>query len=224
MTFHQRMGQRRPSSTGNQTNYMLLSTSRWCKDEAKAGTASNITLLLLRKFHMTLWHDQQKPTTKPRKTHKFCFSSFEKSDFYVPAASTKHLAPIHTLQHEYGGMAVPHIVRRHPVALYNMKRQNCCFQTSVFVQIFVSGLCKCLRSACHVISWLLLHHSFSSCNKIKWSLEMFFLGAMFHATSHQRRPRHTMGDKEIKLQQILQRNILIICWKFSRMKDNPERW
>lgn len=133
--------------------------------------------------------NQEKPTS-------FFFSSFEKSDFHVPAASTKHLAHIHTLQHEYGGMAVPHhIVRRHPVALYKMKRQNCCFQTSVFVQIFVSGLSKCLRSACHVISWLLLHHSFSSCNKIKWSLEMFFLGAMFHASSHRRRPRHTMGGQ-----------------------------
>lgn len=93
MTFHQRMGQRRRSSTGNQTNYMLPSTSRWCKDEAKAGTASNVTLLLLRKFHMTLWHDQQKPTTKPRKTHKFLFFHLSKRVIFMFQQHLRNIWP-----------------------------------------------------------------------------------------------------------------------------------
>lgn len=63
---------------------------RW---KAKAGTASNVTLLLLRKFHMTLWHDQQKPTTKPRKTHKFLFFHLSKRVIFMFQQHLRNIWP-----------------------------------------------------------------------------------------------------------------------------------
>lgn len=104
---------------------------RW---KAKAGTASNVTLLLLRKFHMTLWHDQQKRTTKPRKTHKFLFFISRKEWFLCSSSIYETFGP-----HSH----IATWVRRHGCASSHRPKTSSCPLQNETSKLLLSNISFC---------------------------------------------------------------------------------